>query len=187
MKKIIYTLAIGTMALIACKDEPSYTIHGTIVIDQEIKIVYLEDRENFNLDENIYPTVLDSAQVIDGKFTFTGRQDSARFLYISPVGKEEYIDECAFFLENGNINVNLGYDWEKYSVTGTPNNDLYQRYRNKEITFEDILENYTQTAVGIEFFSRISQNDKLALKIIPKLPESCLGNPKVQQVIEKFR
>lgn len=107
MKKIIYTLAIGTMALIACKDEPSYTIHGTIVIEQEIKIVYLEDRENFNLDENIYPTVLDSAQVIDGKFTFTGRQDSARFLYIFPVGKEEYIDECAFFLENGNINATL--------------------------------------------------------------------------------
>ena len=90
MKKNIYTLVIGTMALIACQDEPSYTIHGTIVIDQEV-------------------------------------------------------------------------------------------------TYEDILENYTQTAVGIEFFSRISQNDKLALKIIPKLPESCLGNPKVQQVIEKFR
>jgi hypothetical protein len=31
------------MALIACKDEPSYTIHGTIVIDQEVKMVYLED------------------------------------------------------------------------------------------------------------------------------------------------
>jgi hypothetical protein len=89
-KKIIYTLVIGTMALIACQDEPSYTIHRTIVFDQEV-------------------------------------------------------------------------------------------------TYEDILENYTQTAVGIEFFSRISQNDKLALKIIPKLPESCLGNPKVQQVIEKFR
>ena len=89
-KKIIYTLVIGTMALIACQDEPSYTIHRTIVIDQEV-------------------------------------------------------------------------------------------------TYEDILENYTQTAVGIEFFSRLSQNDKLALKIIPKLPESCLGNPKVQQIIEKFR
>ena len=71
---------------------------------------------------------LDSAVVTAGAFTFEGRQDEVVNRYITYTPKEGRGPRVDFFLENGNITVAMG---ENASVTGTPNNDIYQAYKTE--------------------------------------------------------
>ena len=71
---------------------------------------------------------LDSAVVTAGAFTFEGRQDEVVNRYITYTPKEGRGPRVDFFLENGNIAVVMG---ENASVTGTPNNDIYQAYKTE--------------------------------------------------------
>ena len=71
---------------------------------------------------------LDSAIVTAGAFTFEGRQDEVVNRYITYTPKEGRGPRVDFFLENGNIAVVMG---ENTSVTGTPNNDIYQAYKTE--------------------------------------------------------
>jgi peroxiredoxin len=66
--------------------------------------------------------------VANGAFEFNGRQDVAVNRYLTYTPKEGRAPRVDFFLENGNIAVALG---ETSTVTGTPNNDLYQAYKNE--------------------------------------------------------
>jgi peroxiredoxin len=123
MKKIVYLFAAGTMALAACSNDPAYKISGTIENVADGEYVYLSEvkgRELVNLD---------SAVVTAGAFTFEGRQDVAVNRIITYTPAEGRAPRYDFFLENGNIAMTLGK--ENTSVTGTPNNDIYQAYKNE--------------------------------------------------------
>lgn len=122
MKKIVYLFAAGTMALAACTSEPSYKISGTIENVTDGEFVYLQEVKGRELIK------LDSAAVTNGAFTFNGRQDSVVNRYITYTPKEGRGPHVDFFLENGNITVTLG---EESTVAGTPNNDIYQAYKNE--------------------------------------------------------
>ena len=123
MKKLIYLFAAGTMALAACNNEPAYKISGTIENVADGEYVYLSEAKGRELVK------LDSAVVTAGVFTFEGRQDAAVNRIITYTPKEGRAPRYDFFLENGNITMTLGK--ENTSVTGTPNNDIYQAYKNE--------------------------------------------------------
>lgn len=122
MKKLVYLFAAGTMALAACSNEPAYQISGTATGIADGETIYLQEAKGRELIK------LDSAVVKNGTFTFNGRQDAAvnRYLTYTPAeGKRVMTD---FFLENGNIIASLG---EESTVTGTPNNDIYQSFKKE--------------------------------------------------------
>ena len=126
MKKLIYLFSAGAMALAACSTEPAYKISGTIENVADGEYVYLSEAKGRELVK------LDSAVVTKGTFTFNGRQDEAinRYITYTPAeGKRKMVD---FFLENGNIIVAMG---EESTVTGTPNNDIYQAYKQESAVF----------------------------------------------------
>ena len=129
MKKIVYFFAVGTMALAACSNDPAYKISGTIENVADGEYVYLSEAKGRELVK------LDSAVVTAGAFAFTGRQDVAeiRYLTYSYNPKERRGVRMDFFLENGNINVALTKKDDLYqtNATGTPNNDIYQAYKNE--------------------------------------------------------
>lgn len=122
MKKIVYLFAVGTMALAACSSDPAYKISGTIENVADGEYVYLSEAKGRELVK------LDSAVVTAGAFTFEGRQDEVVNRYITYTPKEGRGPRVDFFLENGNITVAMG---ENASVTGTPNNDIYQAYKTE--------------------------------------------------------
>jgi len=124
MKKIVYLFAAGTMALAACSSDPAYKISGTIENVPDGEYVYLQEAKGREMIK------LDSAAVTAGAFTFEGRQDAPVARYITYTPKEGRGPRIDFFLENGNITVALG---ENNSVTGTPNNDIYQAYKNESL------------------------------------------------------
>ena len=123
MKKIVYLFAAGTMALAACSNDPAYKISGTIENVADGEYVYLSEAKGRELVK------LDSAVVTAGAFTFEGRQDAAVSRIITYTPAEGRAPRYDFFLENGNITMTLGK--ENTSVTGTPNNDIYQAYKNE--------------------------------------------------------
>ncbi len=123
MKKIAYFFAAGAMALASCSNEPAYKIAGTIENVADGEYVYLQEAKGRELVK------LDSAVVTAGAFTFEGRQDTTAFRYITYTPKEGRGTRFDFFLENGNITMTLGK--ENTSITGTPNNEIYQAYKNE--------------------------------------------------------
>ena len=123
MKKIVYLFAAGAMALTACNSEPSYKISGTVEGAEDGKVVYLQKQQGRELVK------LDSAVVTNGKFTFSGRKDTAAVHYLTinvNEGKRYMLD---FFMENGNITAILG---QESSIKGTVCNDAYQAFKDSD-------------------------------------------------------
>jgi len=122
MNKIVYLFAVGAMSLAACSNNPAYKISGTIGNVADGEYVYLAEAKGRELIN------LDSAVVTAGAFTFEGRQDAVVNRYLTYTPKEGRAPRFDFFLENGNITAALG---EESKITGTPNNDIYQAYKNE--------------------------------------------------------
>ncbi len=103
-----------------------YVINGTINGDYTGK-VYLAREESLHGAQ----TVIDSTEVVDGKYHFEG--DSVEVVMLHFI-KSEDGQLTPLFLENGTINIVAdanNFLWAK--VTGTPNNylrDLYTMYTN---------------------------------------------------------
>ena len=139
MKKLMYLFAAGTMVLAACSNEPAYKISGTIANVADGEYVYLQEAKGREMIK------LDSAVVTKGAFTFNGRQDEVVNRYITYTPKEGRGPRVDFFLENGNITVVMG---ENASVTGTPNNDIYQAYKNEQnVARKEMMTLYEQLKV----------------------------------------
>ena len=85
-------------------------------------MVYLQQQEGRQFIK------LDSAVIQNGQFTLEGRQDTAKICVLTCKAGEEAVG-MDFFLENGQINVQLSAD--AHSATGTPNNDAYQTIRQQ--------------------------------------------------------
>ena len=100
MKKLVYLLAAGSMAFVACQNSPSYKVTGSVEDITDGDTIYLQEYAGGNLVK------LDSAIVKSGTFVFTGKQDTAVNRYITYMkGDKRYFTDL--FLENGNINVTL--------------------------------------------------------------------------------
>ena len=134
MKRIAYLLVAGSMVLTACNNEPAYKISGTIENVADGETVYLQEMQGRDM------VILDSAIVKNGIFTFKGRQDSTVYRYITYQPQELWAD---LFLENGNILVKLG---EESQATGTPNNDIYQGFKDKFVTYNQEMGELYQKA-----------------------------------------
>ena len=122
MKKTLFILAAGVMALTSCNSEPSFKIHGKAEGIADSTWVYLQEAHGMRLAK------LDSAMILNEAFTFNGRQDTTALRYLTAKaegGKRQRID---FFLENGNININL---CRETSAIGTPTNDAYHAFKNE--------------------------------------------------------
>lgn len=121
MKKIAFIFLAGSMAFTACNNEPAYKITGTVEGIANGETIYLQEVNGRDLVK------LDSAVVTDGTFKFTGRQDTAVNRYITYMSENGRMI-TDLFLENGNINVVLA---EESRVEGTPNNDIYQGFKDQ--------------------------------------------------------
>lgn len=122
MKKVTYVLATAAL-LAACSGNQGYTVTGTVDGAADGEVVYLQQTQGRQWVK------LDSAVIKNGQFTLEGRQDTAKVCYLTYKGQSEEGRGMDFFLENGEIKVQLAEDSK--SATGTPNNDIYQAIRQQ--------------------------------------------------------
>ena len=143
MNKGLCLLAAITI-LTACNNGKQYTISGNIEDAQDGSIVYLLTVQNQKYIKR------DSTVIKEGTFTFHGRQDTAIICHLSCNRGDKGNTAIDFFLENGNIQVNLSAN--NRSVTGTPNNNIYQgicnQINNLDNQISDIYEDMTQTSLN---------------------------------------
>lgn len=76
MKKLVYLLAVGSLAFTACNNSPAYKVSGTVEGLADGDTIYLQEYKNGDWVK------LDSTTVAGGAFTFTGRQDTATNCFI---------------------------------------------------------------------------------------------------------
>ena len=176
MKRIAYFLVAGSLALTACNNEPSYKILGTIEHVADGETVYLQEVQGRDLMK------LDSAVVKNGTFNFTGRQDSTINCYITYT-TDEIRMMTELFLENGNINVALS---EESRVTGTPNNDIYQVFKDKFIALNKEMNGIYQKArtdstltdeQRAEIMKQIEEKDAAAMEMVYNTITTNITNP----------
>lgn len=124
MKKFTYLFAIVALGLASCTPK-GYTITGTMEGSMDGDTVFLMERANRQF------VALDTAVIAEGKFTFTGVQDSAVNRYLVYRGEDDlqptYLD---FFLENGSINIQMVRAEGGDVISGTPTNDAYQAFQS---------------------------------------------------------
>lgn len=134
MKKIL-TVAAAACLLAACSEKPGYTIHGVVNNNADLngKYVYLYTYGTTDA------APLDSALVENGTFILKGTQN---VLTLSTLRFADDVVEpqralsgqtapftATFTLENGNLNVTL--DEANTDVSGTPENDTLQAFRQE--------------------------------------------------------
>jgi len=125
MKKIILSLSI-LVAFIACNQNPDgYTIEVALTGEVENGTkVFLKKQ-----GENNQPVDVDTTEVKDGKFVFTGQAGPPEVNYIFVDQLQGY---TAVVIENGKIEVTAQKDSLGLAkVKGTPQNDLFSKYITK--------------------------------------------------------
>ena len=140
MKKIAM-MAMAALTMVACQNnENAYIISGTFEGAGENDSVSLQLVEGRKLVD------LQKVPVVNGKFEFKGVADSVQVAAIT-LGDAF----CQFFLEPGQINVDLKLGQMSYAL-GTPNNNAYESYMSDMNALE---EEYSEIA-------RSAQNPELS-------------------------
>lgn len=142
MKKVIAILGIA-LAIISCQSAKNeYTIKGSIA-GVETGKVYLQKLVDGK------PQGIDTTDVVDGKFTFTGKMEIPD-IRILRLNDKDYFAQ--FFLENANLDIQANKDsLRKTKITGSPTQDILQIYitemekLNKEVI---VLQKKYQAAIS---------------------------------------
>ena len=125
MKKIAL-VAMAALTMVACQNnENAYIISGTFEAAGE------GDSVNLQLVEGRKLVDLQKVPVVNGKFEFKGVADSVQVAAIT-LGDAF----CQFFLEPGQINVDLKLGQMSYAL-GTPNNNAYESYMSDMKALEE--------------------------------------------------
>ena len=120
MKKLLIAF-IASLLLLSCGSKDSFRIKGTAegLEDGTIMTLSTLDLEGLN--------TLDSVALKNGKFTFKGEIESPSIAVIT-FEVEDNISGCELFVESGNIEVSVSAISGEQHVSGTPNNDAFQRF-----------------------------------------------------------
>jgi peroxiredoxin len=132
MKQIVFLLSIA-LILVSCtgKNKNQYTITGSVT-GVDSGMVYLEKSEAGAW------TKLDSTNLKEGKFTFTGNVTIPEMRYLTFQGKELYLP---FFVENSEIELTLFADSiDKSLVKGSATQDLYRNYLDQAKKIDEKME-----------------------------------------------
>ena len=128
MKNFILYISIFAFAF-SCNTEPEIPA-DTYLINVEAKGVYNGIRAYIvNFDERRRQITIDTAMVINEKFSFMGNSNIPSIRYLTVDGVK---NNLPFILEEGILNIELNKDNIENSLkTGTENNELFQDYLNE--------------------------------------------------------
>jgi len=129
IKHIITLAGFIAIMLSGCKTEkPTFTIHGTI--DTDSGVIYLQSFRNKMF------FVVDSTQIEDGKFKFTGSVEHPD-LYGITTSRGEVFSPYFIFIENKDIEVEIEVaDRRNARVTGSHSQELYNYYLANRQNFD---------------------------------------------------
>lgn len=129
MKRILF-IALTTLLLAACGGKDSYRIKGQIDGVENGAVIVLNALDYDGL------VAMDSTTLKNGRFVLTGKTDTAQVAVLTFEMGEQF-GGCQLFLERGVTNVVLDTDKGYQRISGTPNNDAFQRFLDETEPFSD--------------------------------------------------
>ena len=125
MKKLLFPVLACLLTLAACDKTPKYKISGSISSDAQAgKTVFLRAPSENGLDKIAF----DSAIIAKNTFTMQGVLQSPGLYFIN-IGDEPPF--APVFVEAGSIKVSIdSTEYDLTSITGSPLNDLYTKYKS---------------------------------------------------------
>ncbi|MFV0506261.1 MAG: redoxin domain-containing protein [Bacteroidales bacterium] len=107
MKRLTVMMSLLALVVISCEDKAKYTINGAITgVGSESALVYL------SILENQKPVVIDSCNVVEGKFSFEGSKELSEFALLSVNKGRPFAN---FFLEP--VVASVSADWVNSAPT----------------------------------------------------------------------
>lgn len=142
MKKIIFLFLSALAILFVSCQGNSYSIEGKFSDNSfDSKVAYLQKIDSINSQK---ATVIDSATISDGKFSFKGTSDEPMMGFVS-VGKLENAENDTpigtLILEPGNIKIT--FDKTNVTLGGTPKNDEFNNIHKVMNTLTDKISKIT--------------------------------------------
>lgn len=159
-KSFSFFVLLGFIAAIVSCKRTNFIIRGSISTAKDGDTVFLQQRRG-----NVLETV-DTSLIRDGKFFFTGYEDSVAPRAITYANNEDdYF--VPFVLEPGDITIELQ---ESFKVGGTPHNDLLQNYYSRLNTYQEQLNFFTHR---LPPYTYLNKNSALIIAKINKLKTNC--------------
>lgn len=126
MKKITI-IVFAAIILLSCGNKNQFTLNGTIVPETDGKIIRYEITKG-------NPVPADTADIVAGKFTFTGEIEAAELMLLAIDGQNQFVAQL--FVEPGKLDMTVYPDsFEANVVTGSKSNDIFRDYMNEIFTF----------------------------------------------------
>ena len=119
MKRILF-IALCSILLAACSSD-SYKIKGVVSCVEDGTVITLNVLDYDGI------STLDSTVIKNGRFSLKGKADAPQVAVLI-YQVDEIMGGCQFFLESGNINVVIDAEEGHQHVSGTPNNDAFQKF-----------------------------------------------------------
>lgn len=139
MKKVILFLSAVAMLVTSCAEKDAFTIQGKLPsAEYDGQQVYLQILDSvWSRDAKTYVTI-DTADVVDGQFTFKGLAKEGPILHFIVLDKapDNMKAPLPLVIEPGTINVSLD---SVSTVSGTALNDSYQGFRANMNGIQDEL------------------------------------------------
>jgi len=142
----VYFLLLGCNSILSSEN---YTIIGQTNPKLHGKEVML-----FHFKGDVISRV-DTTTIVGDRFRFQGEIDTAGLAVITCGNHPEIVRSAKLMLESGEINVFLD---KRSKISGTPLNDIYQRYSEKMNLIGDSLE-YEKNRTGLDSISSIERNN----------------------------
>jgi len=123
MKKLLFGFIAAGLTLASCEQAPNFEVSGSLEGLTE-GTVYLSKVENNDL------TKLDSTEVVEGKFAFTGKVDVPQMYYLQIEGQRGVV---SFFIENKNINIAGDLkSLREAKISGSATQDIFNGYTDSQ-------------------------------------------------------
>lgn len=163
MKKILFTAFLGMVCTFANAQTGNYVINGRINGTYNADKVYLVEEEFINGPQ----TIIDSAQVIDGRYHFEGKTPPVvKMYFIMSADPNSRTSLTPVFLEDGTIEITTTGEQftHRAKVSGTVNNEIMTFYSFLDNHLTDSLVTATKLYWQINGYDREKEQTEYYLR-----------------------
>jgi thiol-disulfide isomerase/thioredoxin len=138
MKKF-FLFTISALLLLSCGNKNQFKLSGVVVPSSEGKMILFGFKEG-------QPVPVDTAEIIKGKFNFTGEVTLPELRLMAIDGQKRYVAQL--FVEPGTIDMTVYPDsFEANVIKGSEAQDIFQLYIDEMVSFST-KENGLKTRYG---------------------------------------
>ena len=126
MKKF-FLITFSALLLWSCGNKNQFKLTGEVVPPTDGKMILSGFKEG-------QPVAVDTAEIVKGKFSFTGDIEMPELKLLSIDGRKGYVAQL--FVEPGNIEMKVYPDsFEANVINGSKSQDIFQVYINEMVSF----------------------------------------------------